>query len=720
MTESEAAAPSESPTTLFALGFLTLFLELVLIRYLAGSVWNLGYFPNLVLLAVFVGMGVGFVFHTVVSTRLSPFVFNLALFVLLGMVTFLRLAPPMMPGFDQHSGEVGGELYFTATPTVASDSGSYLLFMVLFLSIASVFACISQRTAKAFRAFEPLRAYTLDILGSVVGILSFMLASFMELPAFAWFLMAVPAALWVVRLEAMVALRYLPLVPLAVVSMLAYGQDGKLMQDPNAQFELGVRWSPYQKVEIIHASSPHPTILVNGINHQEMQGPDNLPFSFYQVPYHNRRARSLPTYKNVLVLGAGSGNDVAAALQNGAEHVDALEIDPVIADLGRRYNKLKPYDDPRVTVTIDDGRAFMTRTQRRYDLIVYALTDSLVKVSSMAQLRLENYLFTEDSLRRANQLLNDNGEILFYNFYRRPWLIEKFQKMFHAATGKYPVTLMQQGDFLIFMAGPNYGADKVPTFSEEDVQIPSDDWPFPYLKRRQIPDFYAKALITVGLSVALLLALLEFLNRRKAKVAGSANLMTKLAFVVMGAAFLLLETKSIVQFSLLFGTTWVNSSLVFTAILLLVLAANATARLVTDTRILWLAYGLLMVSCCLTLIFPLKGLLQFESGVVRFLLASLMTFLPIFFANLIFSVSFRDQKVPEHLFGWNLLGATLGGVLEYTSMAIGYSALAVIVAVSYALVFLLFLAAGRGPGQLAPATQPGLLAPGATLPTGDA
>jgi hypothetical protein len=692
MTESGASTLNESPTTLFALGFLTLFLELVLIRYLAGSVWNLGYFPNLVLLAVFVGMGVGFVFHSVIPARISPLIFNVALFVLLAMVTFLRLSPPMMPGFDQWSGEVGGELYFTATPTVATDTGSYLLFVVLFLSIASVFAGISQRTAKAFRAFAPLRAYTLDIMGSVFGILAFMLASFLQLPAYAWFLMALPAALWVVRLERAVVLRFLPLVPLAAVAVLAYTQDAKLMQNRAAELELGVRWSPYQKVEIIHASSLHPTILVNGINHQEMQGPDNLANSFYQVPYQNRRLRSLPTYKNVLVLGAGSGNDVAAALQNGVEHVDALEIDPVIADLGRLHNKLKPYDDPRVALTIDDGRAFMTRTERRYDLIVYALTDSLVKVSSMAQLRLENYLFTEDSLRRAYQLLNENGEILFYNFYRRPWLIEKFQKMFYAATGKYPVTVMAQGDFLIFMAGPNYGAAQAPTFQEQGVEIPSDDWPFPYLKRRQIPDFYTKALLTVGLSVALLLALLEFLHRKKA---GGANLLTKLAFVLMGAAFLLLETKSIVQFSLLFGTTWLNSSLVFVAILLLVLLANAAARLVTDQRVVWLAYGLLMLSCCVTLLFPLKGLLQFESALVRFLLASVMTFLPIFFANLIFSVSFRDQEVPEHLFGWNLLGATLGGVLEYTSMAVGYSALAVIVAISYALVFVLLLAARR-------------------------
>jgi hypothetical protein len=707
MTPSQPQASRQSATTLFALGFITLFLELVLIRYLAGSVWNLGYFPNLVLLAVFVGMGIGFVFHTALPARLSPAVFNAAFFVLLLMVGGLRWTRPVVPGFDPWSGEVGGELYFTATPLV-SETANYVRFLGLFLAIALAFACISQRTAKVFRSFTPLHAYTLDIFGSVVGILVFMLASFLELPAYAWFAIALPAALWIARQDEPRPLRLLPVVPLAVICVLAFMQDTKLMQLAQFNGELTVRWSPYQKVEIVHASSPNPTILVNGINHQEMQPPQALSKTFYQTPYDDRRKRGLPNYRNVLVLGAGSGNDVAAALQNGVEQVDALEIDPVIADLGRKHHKAQPYSDPRVTLTIDDGRAFMTRTQRRYDLIVFALTDSVVKVSSMAQLRLENYLFTEDSLRRAYELLSDNGEILLYNFYRRPWLIEKFQRMIHAATGKYPAKVLDNNDFMIFMAGPNYGADQAPVFSaQERVEIPTDDWPFPYLKRRQIPSFYAKALVSVGLAVGLLLALLEFLNRRQGSGASSsANLTTKLAFVLMGGAFLLLETKSIVQFSLLFGTTWVNSSLVFVAILLLVLAANAAARMVRDKRSLWIAYGLLMLSCGVTLLFPLKGLLQFESAPLRFVLASVMTFLPIFFANLIFSVNFRDQAVPEHLFGWNLLGATLGGVLEYTSMAVGYNALAVIVAVSYALVFLLFAVAGRSTGRAASAARP--------------
>src|SRR5262249_50795831 len=177
-------------------------------------------------------------------------------------------------------------------------------------------------------------------------------------------------------------------------------------------------------------------------------------------------------------------------------------------------------------------------------------------------------------------------------------------------------------------------------------------------------------------------------------------------------AFLLLETKSIVQFSLLFGTTWVNTSLVFVAVLVMVLAANWCAVWLRAGWSVPLAFSLLIVSCLATLVFPLRNLLSVDSSALRFVVASLLTFSPIFFANLIFSISFRDQSVPELLFGWILLGAPIGGVIEYVSMATGYNFPAVVVAGLYAVVFVLLLASRRAPtprpppARLPPETSP--------------
>ncbi len=96
-----SASPSKSAgLSLGLMGFLTLFLELVLIRYLSGNIWNLGYFPNLVLLAVFMGMGSGFVFHHHFSGAASPWLLQLASLLLCGLLVLVFYLHPAVPGFS--------------------------------------------------------------------------------------------------------------------------------------------------------------------------------------------------------------------------------------------------------------------------------------------------------------------------------------------------------------------------------------------------------------------------------------------------------------------------------------------------------------------------------------------------------------------------------------------------------------------------------------------
>lgn len=664
---------------LFLLGFLTLFLELALIRYLAGNIWNLGFFPNLVLLGVFVGMGVGFVFQGALPERRSPLAFELAAVTLLVLGVFVHVLRPTVPGFGSWGGTVGGEVYYSAGPKSAGTA-SVFSFFVWFLAIVAIFALVSQRTAKLFRRFAPLRAYTLDISGSCCGILAFMGVSALQLPAWSWFAaLALPVGLVHGRRAWRVA------VPLLLFAGLAHHEDQQLLSDPSPQPAFAVRWSPYQKVEVT-GSGGNTQIFVNGIGHQGTLRPEEIATSFYSLPYGYRAShRDLPPYRSVLVIGAGSGNDVAAALANGATAVDAVEIDPAIARFGRERHPAQPYSDPRVSLHVTDGRAFMTRATKRYDLIVFALTDSLVKVSPMSQLRLENYLFTADSLRRAYALLSETGDVVLYNYYRVPWIVEKNEAMVEAATGRPPRLLYAEGDFVMLMAGRVTAGNRGAVAAGLD--IPTDDWPFPYLRSRGIPAVYLRA----GGIVVLLVLLLGVLVHGSGGAETRGRLAGKLAFLFMGTAFLLLETKGVIQFSLLFGTTWLNNSLVFLAVLLLVLVANWTAQGIRDRRMLLAAYLLLVAFSLATLAYPLAGLLGVPNPFVRFVLASLLTFSPIFFANLIFSVSLRDQPMPEHVFGWNLIGASLGGVLEYAGMAVGYNALAVVVAACYTLVIVLLL-----------------------------
>jgi hypothetical protein len=660
---------------LLALGFLALFLELALIRFLAGNVWNLGYFPNLVLLAVFVGMGVGFVLHGRAGEAASRRLLQASAYVLLALGAFVHFLKPPLPGFGTWGAEVGGEVYYTDS-SVRTGSASVAAFLVWFPTIVLVFALIAQRTAKMFRLFPPLTAYTLDISGSCLGILAFMAVSWLRLPAWSWFAAAI--GLFAVALEQGRLRTALPLVALVA---LAHVQDAQAAAEGH---EL-VRWSPYQKVELVDDGAAR-YVYVNGIGHQTMVPAWALPRSIYRIPHLWRERQGLGPPRSVLVIGAGTGNDVAAALQSGALHVDAVEIDPVIAGLGRDLHPARAYSDPRVELTVTDGRAFLNRTRGRYDLILFALTDSLVKVSPMAQLRLENFLFTRESLRRAFGLLTDHGHLVLYNHYRRPWVVEKNRATVREATGRAPLTIFARDDFAMLLVGPDVEG---PPVAASGVDVTTDDWPFPYLQRRGLPTIYLKAMACVLLLIVALAVFAGASSRRAA--AARVPLCTKLAFLLMGSAFLLLETKGVIQFSVLFGTTWLNNSLVFLAVLVLVLVANWTALAIRDRRLLFVAFGALMVACLLPLGFPLSRFLDVESAGWRFLLAGVYTFSPVFFANVMFSVSFRDQEVPENLFGWNLMGAALGGVLEYASMALGYNALGLVVAACYAVAFGLLL-----------------------------
>ncbi len=674
------AATAGEAAKLFCMGFLTLFLELALIRYLAGNIWNLGYFPNLVLIATFTGMGLGFVLHERARGRLSTLLLHAALLLLLGLVVFVHYFHPSVPGFDNWGGDISGDLYFTSTP-VESVEQSVLPFVVCLLGIAAIFACLSQRTAKLFRSFTPLTAYTLDIAGSCTGIACFMLVSFLGIPAWVWF--AVFSVALLLPMPGSRRTRFLPLVPGLVLVLLVRHEDAVLLGNPSYTGPLESVWSPYQRIQFVGDGLG---IYANGVAHQRIFPRERLLTDFYQAVHDQRRADGRPAYRNVLVLGAGSGNDVASALLNGAKHGDAVEYDPGIAEFGKRHNPNHPYDDPRVRLTIDDGRAFMSRADGRYDLIVFALTDSLVKVSSMSQLRLENYLFTVESVHRACSLLAPGGDLVFYNFYRRPWLREKIEAMVAQATGLDARLVYRWYDFCVLRArrGEAPSANVLPA----GAALPTDDWPFLYLKERGIPAAYRWGMLGMGAFIALLATLVHRTTRREPRYGTPGALATNLAFLFMGLAFLLLETKSVIQFSLLFGTTWKNSSLVFLAVLSLVLAANFVAA--RWQRLSLPLIGTLLIGSCLVgYVYPLHQLLGVQSTLLRFVLASVLTFTPVFFANLVFSVAFRKQALPEHVFGWNLIGATLGGVVEYVGMRYGYAFLGFVVAASYALVLAL-------------------------------
>jgi hypothetical protein len=153
----------------------------------------------------------------------------------------------------------------------------------------------------------------------------------------------------------------------------------------------------------------------------------------------------------------------------------------------------------------------------------------------------------------------------------------------------------------------------------------------------------------------------------------------------MGCAFLLLETKSVVQFALLFGTTWFVNALVFTGILLAILVAVEVGRRMTTPNFRFL-YASLFIALIIGYLVPQESLLHLPA-VMRFLTAVVVAFTPIFLANLIFAHRFREVSSSTVAFGANLLGAMVGGTLEYASLIAGFRALLFVVAGLYLLAF---------------------------------
>jgi len=206
----------------------------------------------------------------------------------------------------------------------------------------------------------------------------------------------------------------------------------------------------------------------------------------------------------------------------------------------------------------------------------------------------------------------------------------------------------------------------------------TDDYPFLYLQTRTIPDFYLLTLALI-LGSALMLVWLS---------AGTLRPMGRyLDLVFMGAAFLLLETKNVVQFALLFGTTWFVNSLVFVGILLAVYLAIEVARRV-DLGPSWRLYLALLVALAVAWLVQPELLLKL-TVVPRFVVAIVIAFTPVFLANLVFARRFRDVAASNVAFAANLLGAMVGGVLEYASLLTGYRALLILIALLYAGAFAL-------------------------------
>ena len=137
--------------------------------------------------------------------------------------------------------------------------------------------------------------------------------------------------------------------------------------------------------------------------------PPSIDYLFYDV---TSLAHQIAPPASVCVIGAGGGRDILTALAAGADDVDAVEMNPAIVGLvSRAFGDYSGdvYHLPGVHAVVSEGRGFLTRTPKRYDLIQISLIDSWAATAAGAYALSENYLYTIEAYRLYWRRLSASG-----------------------------------------------------------------------------------------------------------------------------------------------------------------------------------------------------------------------------------------------------------------------------------------------------------------------
>jgi spermidine synthase len=684
---------------------LSLFMELLMIRWISSEIRIFAYFKNFVLIACFLGFGLG----CYLSRRKTNLLLMLVpLLVLAALVQApwpaLRSMVSQLPAFVGASSgvQVWGVPSAVMLPALAA---AIAVIVPIFGLITFVFVPMGQLVGWYLEnSSNGTLAYSVNVFAALSGIALYTGLCLFSQPPVVWMLVGglmLMALVWKIP-----TLRWTTLTALiACVALLSLrpANDSKTY------------WSPYQKLTIapwgVNGQTLGYTLNTNDSWYQQILDLSpkfvaahpglfqevpiewnayNIPYHFYQDP------------PSVLILGSGMGNDVAAALRNGAGAVTAVEIDPLILQLGKQYHFEKPYDSPKVRQVNDDARSYVENTRDQFDLIVFSLLDSHTTSSYYTNIRIDNYVYTTEALNAAKRLLKPDGVFIVKFQVDTPWIAGRLHSLLAQVFGHEPLQL--QSDASAYTTGGRFfiiGSEQKinqavsePSIAKylsqrgaiemEPSRLTTDDWPYFYQKSPGLP------MPIVLISVVLVLLCVLLLRDM-----GTPIRTLNWHFFFLGAGFLLLEAQIISKMALLFGTTWLVNSIVIAGLLILILAANAVPNLLPRFSATYSYIGLFVTSLIGYLV-PVREIF-FVSVSMRALAAIVALCLPVFFAGTIFIRSFARASFSPSALGSNLLGAMVGGMLESASLWTGIRSLLILAALLYAASWLtLKFATGKG------------------------
>jgi spermidine synthase len=672
---------------IFGAAAVSLLLELAVIRWQSSVFEFFAFYKNFSLLCCFVGLGLG---YALADRRKIPLDFTIPLLgwqfaLLIGLRYGLKPAQlqslRILPFTEQLN--MGIASAHSLTQSVAI----YFFLSVVFLLSVLAFVPVGQVCGRLMQRREKLRAYGLNLLGSLAGVILMLLLSWLWTPPLIWFALCFLGILLLcVRKSA--SLVWGLCFAMAALAVLAWPVEPLWNKI----------YSPYQLLET--SQGPGGLLVVRAAGHyyqriqdlarsnQNVESDPQLRsiLNYYELPY-----RVYGNPQDVAVVGAGTGNDVAAALRSGVKHVDAIEIDPAILMLGKADHPEKPYNDARVRSIVMDARSFLRTTDQTYDMIVYGLLDSHTLLSQASNVRLDSFVYTVEGLRDARSRLKPGGmvsisfSVINYDLGRKFYLM-----MQQAFDGRPPVCIEGEYDgAVIFLEAKDREvvlppgllketdfSDKTAFYANSTVRadVSTDDWPFLYMPRRIYPVSYLVMVILIALLTFLITA--NFFSERPQ--------FSHAPFFLLGAGFMLVETKGITELGLTFGNSWQVIGIIVAGILVMAFLGNCVVQ--------WLRiqepfapYLLLLVSLGIGWYISYRGGLP-STTMGRFETAVLLT-CPIFFSGIVFSTLMASRGKISGIMAVNLVGAVLGGLLEYNSMYLGFRALYLIAIALYGLAF---------------------------------
>src|SRR3989344_1842302 len=434
------------------ISFTILFSELLLIRLVGTEVRIFAYLSNLVLLAIFVGSGVGMLVKRGFSLRVSA---------LLLLIIVFSIQIGLFSSITNQLGSLNeNTIWFQ--PNAASLGvviGGLFLTILLFFLILFSFIPLGQYLGDIFEDSKRIiLGYSINVAAAILGMWAFYGSSLLALSPFIGIIIV---QLILILLSENKKHRLSMVVILVFTVAMGLG-----VRDQSIDWIKTV-WSPY--------------LIKSDI-------------------------------QNVLIIGAGGGNDAAAAIRAAVPVIDAVEIDPQIIALGKKYHPENPYSSSRVNIVIDDGRSFFRQTDKKYDLVVMGLADSHTLSSSLTNIRLDHYLYTKESIEEVKKLLKPDGLLyLSFEVSEGSQTGAKIEKNLHTVFGNEPVIFKlrdtmffgfggviflanSQGDILQKYLNKNLDLKKFVearrVHYDTNIKSLTDNWPYLYLGKPQLPSIH--------------------------------------------------------------------------------------------------------------------------------------------------------------------------------------------------------------------------------------